>query len=322
MLALKRASRVSTAKWVRRRPKKKNNKGTWVFGGNPDHKQEICERTGDDWNCDQLVEIKHGTKKEDFFKKTTKFQIFRKESSHICAKKVQCTKRCVHDNTWNDNICSFWDADCFKREKKGAQLCGRRGIGNQRVCWPNQNPKKCTPARRPWWQDTCKPVPNLAARAWTQKLAVTCKSPDSFRIKASRNAGNNMCLDLNMGNHDVIMWQCHNHDNQRWYWVGDQLKNLQAQSKCLTKNGKNNGDYVNLKAEECTSHWRPRDDQWLSYTKKEEWHKYGTLKFLKGNECVDWSAGWGSRKVIAYPCHSGDNQIWILSDLKKGDVPV
>jgi len=222
------------------------------------------------------------------------FQIFRPSSpgsrNHICARKLK-------NKCWTVTECHWKRKSyrCKRYDKYYKKKC------ESRIQKVSKIYRTCN-RYYPWWEKRreCEMLPQ--AGGWMTKLEVHCRSPDSFRLK---NSWNKKCLDMAYTG-DVVVWDCHSGDNQRWFWAGNQLKNLAShRSKCLTMKG------TNVEAVQCTS---PSEESQIVYKER------GNLKFMGSDRCVDKK--WWSKYVIAYGCHSGSNQLWITSDDKEGDVPL
>jgi len=145
------------------------------------------------------------------------------------------------------------------------------------------------------------------------------------------------CLDLDTNSGNLIIYSCHNNNNQKWYWEGQQLRSAYNQ-QCITKKGKDK----TLKVEPCKSlgskgsndqhlqwnfdrTWGVCDSEiwmwcrwiWMDcpdgFGSTRSWRKgkkdceTARLQFKSGN-CMD--RRWGNNHVIAWDCGEQSNQQW------------
>mmetsp|Transcript_647 Transcript_647/g.1272 ORF Transcript_647/g.1272 Transcript_647/m.1272 type:complete len:302 (-) Transcript_647:87-992(-) len=127
----------------------------------------------------------------------------------------------------------------------------------------------------------------------------------SYRFK---NNLDRKCLDLDVKSDDVIVWNCHTKDNQRWIWAGKQLKNaVKKTNKCITlEEGK---DGANVKATTCSG----SDKQTFRWDGKRLRAKTGKKM------CLDADKG-DHQNVIVWGCHEKNNQQWESLD-KRFEAP-
>lgn len=100
------------------------------------------------------------------------------------------------------------------------------------------------------------------------------------------------CLDLDVKNNDVIVWDCHNQKNQQWFWKGSQLRSRKKKELCITLGS----DGQSVRASPCSS------------SPKAAIKKDGVrMEFEHFKKCLDWEHG-SDRNVIAWECNTGSNQ--------------
>lgn len=147
---------------------------------------------------------------------------------------------------------------------------------------------------------------------WTEDLKVQCRPPDTFRLNNVRGGGSK-CLDLDMSSNNIIVWDCHNHNNQRWYQTGSQLRSLARPELCATMKGHN--------VEATTCNRAGADGQYV-YSSGEELQigkRYSDNKM----PCVGWDWKWWRINVIAEPCSVYyESTKWKKSEVKRGEGPL
>jgi len=125
-----------------------------------------------------------------------------------------------------------------------------------------------------------------------------------FRLKNKKDWSKN-CLDLDVHSKNIIVWECHDGDNQKWAWDGGRLRSKGNSNLCLTMGGRN-GDSV--KASECGG----SADQAIKRG-KDETMKTSTECTVDGEVkrcCLDWDND-DPHEVLAWGCHGRVNQKWV-----------
>jgi len=127
----------------------------------------------------------------------------------------------------------------------------------------------------------------------------------SYRIK---NDLDRKCLDLDVKSDDVIVWNCHTKDNQRWFLEADQVKSaVNNTNKCITLEEAKKG--ANVKATTCHA-----DD-------KQSFRWDGQrLRAKTGGLCLDTDFN-DRQSVIVWGCHEGNNQKWESLDKRVSQQP-
>ncbi|MAD25541.1 MAG: hypothetical protein CMO44_15375 [Verrucomicrobiales bacterium] len=124
-------------------------------------------------------------------------------------------------------------------------------------------------------------------------VTLTPKDPNPAGSMATK--WDSKCLDYNTHNGNVYMYDCHGHDNQKWFFTeGGQLKTLHD-DKCLDYNYNNGNVYMYDCHGESNQIWNIRSD--------------GTLGTNYDSKCLDYNTHNGN--VYMYDCHGHDNQIWV-----------
>jgi len=125
-----------------------------------------------------------------------------------------------------------------------------------------------------------------------------------FRFRNKKDWSKN-CLDLDVHSKNIIVWECHDGDNQKWAWDGGRLRSKENSNLCVTMGGRN-GESV--KASECGG----SADQAIKQG-KDETMKTSTECTVDGEVkrcCLDWD--WDDpHEVLAWGCHGRVNQKWV-----------
>lgn len=130
-----------------------------------------------------------------------------------------------------------------------------------------------------------------------------CKPPLTYFKLKSKEADSNKCLHLDLGNDNVLVWDCHDSDKELWAWDAGRLRSKAKDNLCVTM-GSENGQTV--KATECglsADQQIKREGETLSTS---------TECVVEGNSkrcCLDWQQD-DTNDVIAWGCHSDANQQW------------
>jgi len=125
-----------------------------------------------------------------------------------------------------------------------------------------------------------------------------------FRLKNKKDWSKN-CLDLDVHSKNIIVWECHDGDNQKWAWDGGRLRSKGNSNLCVTMGGRN-GESV--KASECGG----SADQAIKRG-KDETMKTSTECTVDGEVkrcCLDWDND-DPHEVLAWGCHGRVNQKWV-----------
>mmetsp|Transcript_82684 Transcript_82684/g.164164 ORF Transcript_82684/g.164164 Transcript_82684/m.164164 type:complete len:275 (-) Transcript_82684:34-858(-) len=182
---------------------------------------------------------------------------------------------------------------CEDQKINGQKFIIVRPKESRRVGYLEADQICATKVNEDWTAGYLKDVPDNDG--WKEDLVIRCRSPDSFQLRSDSNFSK--CLDWAQSHNDnILMWTCHNGNNQKWFWAGSQLRSVADKTKCITKWG------WNVKAMECLKRGS-KDQKIIDWDKK--------LEFDSGN-CLDWDhGGWyGKTNVLNWRCHWGNNQKW------------
>jgi len=133
-----------------------------------------------------------------------------------------------------------------------------------------------------------------------------CSKPSTyFQLKSKESSKH--CLDLDVKSNNVIVWECHDGNNQKWTWDEGRLKSKENKL-CVTIG---NANKESVKATECGS----SANQMIKAEGEAVGLRTGKQCDDDGKAescCLDWDHH-DAHNVIAWGCHTGANQKWIQS---------
>lgn len=129
-------------------------------------------------------------------------------------------------------------------------------------------------------------------KAWEEAHTASATNP-----KRMTTNYDGLCLDYHVAANNVIMHECHNGNNQKWYFDDKERLVSKENGKCLDYHVAANNVIMYDCHDGNNQKWFFEGDE-------------GVLRTRADDKCVDYH--YGNRNVYMHPCHRQKNQQWVF----------